>query len=113
MSSASYLLDTSGLMEDMETKQKSSVRDISVTQSTVRRRRDSKKRFFTAVVFAVAAGFVIGILIGRYAICPDRKESENGAESNVDQMLLQDENPDIGNTIIDAISSENIRAYLR
>ena len=109
-------------MEGTEPTVDLSIQNISDSEFPVKRRKDSKKRLFTAVVFATVVGFVIGILIGRFAISPreqtaaskdDMQTSVDHAQAGVYHSLTQEENEEIGQLIIDGISSKNIRENLR
>ena len=59
-----------------------------------------------AVVVGIAA-FVIGILIGRFATCPDEKTEARFSK------YTQEADPEISKLIIDAISNVNIENNLR
>lgn len=82
---------------------------------TKRRMFTSRKRLCWGAIAAVVVGFVIGILIGRFGTCPDDKPPErHGAFLNgIDQGIIEDGDPKIGDTIMHEINSENIRKHLQ
>lgn len=63
---------------------------------------------FIAITCAVIFGFIIGILIGRFATCPDVKPVEEK-----DRSYLEEGDKEIGKQIINNIKNENIRENLR
>ncbi|XP_060586029.1 N-acetylated-alpha-linked acidic dipeptidase 2-like [Ruditapes philippinarum] len=70
------------------------------------------------IVFLVGciAAFVIGILIGRFATCPDEEPEEvpRGIYlPGVAENLVKDGDPDISDELIKNINTENIRQNLR
>ena len=76
---------------------------------TKRRSHLSTRWILLAVICAVVAGFVIGILIGRFATCPDHESS--GDERQASYTELEDN--EIGKLIINSVESENMRNNLR
>ena len=74
-----------------------------------------KRRMWIGVLVALVAGFVIGILIGRFGTCPDEKpEERHGAYlDGVDQAIIQDEDPNIESLIMNGFDSDIIRENLR
>lgn len=76
----------------------------------------SNKRCMIAVAIGCILFFVIGILIGRFATCPD-DESEDIPRGvylpGVSERIMQDGDPGIGAELMNNIKTENIRQYLR
>ena len=75
----------------------------------------NKRRMWIGVLVALVAGFVVGILIGRFGTCPDEKpEERQGAYlDGIDQAIIQDEDPDIESLIMNGFDSDTIRENLR
>ena len=70
------------------------------------------------LITAVAVGlvtFIIGILIGRYAACPDNEPEERVGVflPGVSKALIEDADPAIRDILINNMKSENIRENLR
>ncbi|KAK3092472.1 hypothetical protein FSP39_003224 [Pinctada imbricata] len=65
---------------------------------------------YALVIFVIA--FVIGILIGRYATCPQQEEKQTSLPA-MNDAIIKEADSEIGDDIINQISSENIRLYLR
>ncbi|OWF52174.1 putative N-acetylated-alpha-linked acidic dipeptidase [Mizuhopecten yessoensis] len=67
---------------------------------------------------ALVLGLVLGLLIGRFGLCPDN-EPEPASQKNgvflpgVSKQIIQDGDPTISDLLINSISSENIRQYLQ
>uniref|UniRef100_A0A0B7AYA9 Peptidase M28 domain-containing protein n=1 Tax=Arion vulgaris TaxID=1028688 RepID=A0A0B7AYA9_9EUPU len=72
----------------------------------------SKTRLVIILAIFLLLGFMIGILIGRYAIC-DEDDREGLFLPGVPENLVSEANPDISKKIMDAISPANIEANLR
>lgn len=78
-----------------------------------------KQRQFRILVISFAIGciatFVIGILIGRFAVCPDEKLEERPGIylPGVSNALVSDGDPDIADELMNSISSDRIRENLR
>ena len=69
-----------------------------------------------AFVVGCIAAFVIGILIGRFATCPEEEPEmvPSGLYLNgVPENLVKDGDPDISDHLIRNIFTENIRQNLR
>ncbi|XP_053400841.1 N-acetylated-alpha-linked acidic dipeptidase 2-like isoform X2 [Mercenaria mercenaria] len=67
-------------------------------------------------IIGIIVAFVIGILIGRFATCPEDEPEEvpNGLYlPDVSKLLVQDGDPGIGDEMINNINTENIRQNLR
>ena len=79
-------------------------------------RRNANRKLWICGIVAVIAGFIIGILIGRFATCPE-EEKETKPEGiflpGVPESIIQDGDPSISDEIISSIKAENIREYLR
>ena len=80
-----------------------------------KRQAANRKRLCIGVLIAVIAGFIIGILIGRFATCPDEKPDERSGAflDGVDQGIIQDGDPEIADILINSVKNENIRENLR
>ena len=92
----------------METHSTDSIMTRSKTTST-------RKILLIAVLVSILTGFVIGILIGRFATCPDEKPEERKGVylEGVDEGLIRDADPEIADLLINSVSSKNIRKYLK
>ena len=78
------------------------------TEDMLRTRRASvsRKWVLVGICIAVVLGFAAGIIIGRFATCPDPTPSDSSS-------LLVDSEKDVGSLIINSVKSENIRRYLK
>lgn len=78
------------------------------------RKRQSRCLVITLAIGCIAT-FVIGILIGRYATCPDEKREENVGLylPGVSKALVSDGDPAISEELMNSISSDRIRENLR
>jgi hypothetical protein len=68
------------------------------------------------VVSVGIAAFVIGILIGRFATCPDEETPEERSGvflEGVTEKLMKDADPEVSDILINAMRAENIRENLR
>ena len=87
------------------------------TDSIVTRSKttSTRKILLIAVLVSILTGFVIGILIGRFATCPDEKPEERKGVflDGVDEGLIRDADPEIADLLINSVRSENIRKYLK
>lgn len=72
----------------------------------------SKTRLLIFLALALGIGFMIGILIGRYAIC-DENDREGLYLPGVPEHLVSEADPDISKKILDAIDPNRIRENLR
>ena len=81
----------------------------------VKRHSTNRKILLIGALVAIIVGFVIGILIGRFATCPDEKPEERSGAflPGVDQAIIQDGDPEISDILINGVKSENIRENLR
>ena len=69
--------------------------------------------FYVVVAVAVGiAGFVIGILIGRFAAC-DESDGSSQAPSGAFDRITQEADPEIADLLINAIDNGNIETNLR
>ncbi|KAL3873958.1 hypothetical protein ACJMK2_037033 [Sinanodonta woodiana] len=93
------------------------MREFSSSENVFVRKSKSNRRCIYAVFFLTAAiGIGIGIAIGRLAMCPDRKEEPkvNGIFlPGINEAIIKDGDPAIGDELIRTINSENIEKYLR
>jgi len=74
-----------------------------------------KRVWIIGAVIGIAVAFIVGILIGRYATCPDHKEQTRPGPllPSVSEKLMRDADADIVNEVIDAVSADYIRDNLR
>lgn len=70
---------------------------------------------YISIAVGSILAFVIGILIGRFATCPDEKtEGKQGLYlQGVSEALVEDGDTSIGEEIMNNIRTENIRENLR
>lgn len=89
----------------------------SSTEVVYNRRRKSRDRRCLIVVLVVVgiAAFIIGILIGRYATCPDKETDDRDGVflEGVPEKLMEDEDPGVSEVLIQGMSADNIRENLR
>lgn len=78
-------------------------------------RQSSNRHLFIGLVIGSIVAFVVGILIGRFATCPENEpeEKEGVYLSGVSEYLVKDGDPKIAEELMKSISSENIRNYLK
>lgn len=94
---------------------RTSTEDIYVKR---RASRDRRCIIIVTIVVAIIA-FIIGILIGRYATCPDVDVKDgNSAKSgiylqDVPKRLVKDADPEIETLLINGMKAENIRNNLK
>ena len=80
-----------------------------------RQARDRRCVIITVVATGIVA-FIIGILIGRFATCPDEEtlEVRSGVFlEGVTEKLMEDADPDVSKILIDGIRADYIRENLR
>ncbi|KAL4238036.1 hypothetical protein ACF0H5_002747 [Mactra antiquata] len=90
----------------------------SSTEDIYTRRRSSRDRrcLIITIVVVVIATFIIGILIGRYAACPDAKSADGKTGlylKDVPDRLVKDADPEIESLLINGMKEENVRANLK
>ena len=79
-----------------------------------KRRKIAQRNLCFCGTVAIIVGFIIGILIGRFATCPEGKDAREGVFlKGVSKRIIEDSDPHISAEIIDSIKAENIRTYLR
>ena len=84
-----------------------------LTSSEESFRKPARRPLCFYVVIAVVvgiAGFVIGILIGRFAACD---ESDASSQPGLFDRFIQDADPGVSELLINDVSNENIRNNLR
>lgn len=69
-------------------------------------------------IVALVLGLVLGLLIGRFGLCPDSEPASASEKDGVflpgvSKQIIQDGDPSISDILINSISSDNIRQYLR
>ena len=72
--------------------------------------------FFIVIAVAVGiAGFVIGILIGRFAVCDQSDEDSppESPQSGLFNRITQDADPDVRELLINDVSNVHIENNLR
>lgn len=70
----------------------------------------AKRTFVPFLIFTMAFGLGLGILIGRYAICDqDRDQPRSAAQPSYNREAT----PDISQQIISGVEAGNIREYLQ
>ncbi|XP_060559269.1 N-acetylated-alpha-linked acidic dipeptidase 2-like [Ruditapes philippinarum] len=83
----------------------------------VKRRQSRDRRCVIICVVSVGiAAFVIGILIGRFATCPDEETPEERSGvflEGVTEKLMKDADPEVSDILIKGMRAENIRENLR
>lgn len=72
----------------------------------------SRTRLVIVLVLAVGIGFMIGILIGKFAIC-DETTREGVYLPGAPENLVSEADPSISKKIMDAIEPARIEANLR
>ena len=78
------------------------------------RSRSTRTRSIVIIFVVFVVAFVIGLLIGRYAICTKEDSSSEGQSKPViNEDIIREADPTIGDEIIQQINSDNIRQYLR
>ena len=74
----------------------------------------TKKRAICIIVSLLAGLFlVIGIVIGRFVICPTDFKGDGVFLPGIPSAIIQDADPAISDIILNAIKAENIRQYLK
>ncbi|XP_067680231.1 N-acetylated-alpha-linked acidic dipeptidase 2-like [Haliotis asinina] len=82
----------------------------------------SKRNVYITGVFAILAGLGIGIIIGRYAICPGQSTAEtpevvpdkNGVFlEGVPETIIKEVDPEIGKQLLEAVDNKRIENYLK
>ncbi|XP_046364744.2 N-acetylated-alpha-linked acidic dipeptidase 2-like [Haliotis rufescens] len=82
----------------------------------------SKRYVYITGIFAIIAGLGIGIIIGRYAICPAQSKDgkpevvpdKNGVFlPGVSEVIIKDGDPKIGKQLLDAVDNTRIESYLK
>lgn len=85
--------------------------------STKKTKTFSSSRYSLCIccTFFIAIGIGIGMLIGRYSLCHDKKTGDKMEKWNesVSPYLLKDGDSTIGDELISNISADNIRTYLK
>ncbi|XP_076097524.1 N-acetylated-alpha-linked acidic dipeptidase 2-like isoform X2 [Mytilus galloprovincialis] len=79
-------------------------------------RRHANRKIWICGAVAIIVGFVIGILIGRFATCPEEKvvpKQDGTFLQGVSDSIIKDGDPKISEEILNGIRAENIREYLR
>ncbi|XP_071164480.1 N-acetylated-alpha-linked acidic dipeptidase 2-like [Mytilus edulis] len=79
-------------------------------------RSHANRKIWICGAVAIIVGFVIGILIGRFATCPEENEvpKQDGTFLlGVSDSIIKDGDPKISEEIINGIRADNIRKYLR
>ena len=82
-------------------------------------RKGSKSNWKSYTVYGlvtIVIGFIIGILIGRYATCPSdavQLQQEGVFLKGASEKIIQDGDPKISQMLIDGVNADNIRNYLR
>lgn len=74
---------------------------------SVRRSRGSRLIWFIVIGVAIVGGFTIGILIGRFATCPEETQYEAYSKA------VQEADPAISDLLIQSISAKNIEDNLK
>ncbi|KAK3094037.1 hypothetical protein FSP39_023279 [Pinctada imbricata] len=77
----------------------------------IRRGNKNRARLIVIAIFVLIISFLGGILIGKLAIC-DEKKCET-ITPVINDASIKEADPHISNEIISGINSENIRQYLR
>ncbi|XP_071079774.1 N-acetylated-alpha-linked acidic dipeptidase 2-like [Haliotis cracherodii] len=78
-----------------------------------------KRNLILGGLCAVLVGLCVGILIGRYGICPGQTEPESTPEKDgvflpgIPEAIIKDGDPEIGKQLIDAVDNTKIEEYLR
>ncbi|XP_048259623.1 N-acetylated-alpha-linked acidic dipeptidase 2-like [Haliotis rufescens] len=78
-----------------------------------------KRNLILGGLCAVLVGLCVGILIGRYGICPGQSEPESTPEKDgvflpgIPETIIKDGDPEIGKQLIDAVDNTKIEEYLR
>ena len=76
--------------------------------------RSTRTKSIIIILLVIAVAFVIGLLIGRYAVCKDNDPTPQGhTQPLIDETIIREADPAIGDEIIRQINSDNIRNYLR
>ncbi|XP_063430342.1 putative N-acetylated-alpha-linked acidic dipeptidase [Mytilus trossulus] len=78
----------------------------------------SRYAFYVLAIFIVIVATVLGILIGRYALCKTDKKVDNNnkvtpAWDNLSPYYLTDGDPAIREELMNSIDANNIRTYLK
>ncbi|XP_033735883.1 N-acetylated-alpha-linked acidic dipeptidase 2-like [Pecten maximus] len=90
--------------------------DFNSTEGFMTRRSAHVRRnLLLSALICLVLGLAIGLLIGRFATCPE--ESEGNVQGvflpGVSDKIVQDGDPTISEEIISSINPDNIRNYLR
>lgn len=85
------------------------------TDSLYRERKPRSRVLWICLAVVSIIAFVVGILIGRFAACPDEKEDVKPGLylPGVSEALVKDGDPKISELIIRGISNQRIRENLR
>ncbi|XP_052272880.1 glutamate carboxypeptidase 2-like isoform X2 [Dreissena polymorpha] len=81
-----------------------------------RRRPRDTRCLIIATIAAVIVAFVIGILIGRFAACPEPEVGNDvtgGFPESANYSWMKDGDPTISRLLIDGMKAENIRSNLK
>lgn len=81
------------------------------TENLVQKKKQSRHLLIGLAVGCVAT-FVIGILIGRFATCPDEPQKDPH-ELHTSEALVSDGDPTVAKELMDSISNIRIRENLR
>ena len=73
--------------------------------------KSCQSRVIVGVALLLGLSFVVGLLVGRYAICTDR----DGASKDpvINEAIVREADPNVGDEIIRQIDRNKIRQYLR
>lgn len=78
--------------------------------------KSASRKIWVCATVSIVFGFAIGILVGRFATCPEEKEipqPDGTFLPGVPNSIIQDGDPTISEEIINSIKAENIKEYLR